>query len=108
MGDEVANSITNLPIAIGNVVKDLENIDLIIPNRLLLARNNNRCLVGSIVISEDVRKIVQRNTDIYEAWFKAWLISYVPSLMIQPKWFRSDRNPKQGDVILFLKSEFMI
>ena len=25
--------------------------------------------------------------------------------MVQPKWFKSDRHPKVGDVILFLKSE---
>ena len=25
--------------------------------------------------------------------------------MLQPKWFKSDENPKIGDVILFLKSE---
>ena len=41
----------------------------------------------------------------YEAWFKAWLISYVPSLMFQPKWFQSDKDPKVGDIVLFLKSD---
>ena len=105
LGDQVANSINNLPIAIGNVTKDLENIDLLTPNRLLLARNNNRCPVGSIVVSEDVGKIIQHNNKIFEAWFRSWLISYVPDLMVQPKWFKSDRDPKKGDIVLFLKSD---
>ena len=34
-----------------------------------------------------------------------WLISYVPTLMMQPKWFRSDKDPKMGDIILFLRSD---
>ena len=104
LGDQIANSINNLPIASRNVTKDLENIDLT-PNRLLLARNNDRCPTGPIIVTEDIGKIIQNNNKVFEAWFKSWLISYVPTLMIQPKWFNSDRDPKKGDVILFLKSD---
>ncbi len=49
--------------------------------------------------------MLDQNNDLYEAWFKTWLVSYVPTLMFQPKWYKSDRDPKIGDVILFLKSE---
>ena len=101
----MANSINNLPIAIGNVSSGLESIDLITPNRLLLARNNDRCPVGTLSVSEDYKKLIQKNNDLFRVWFKAWLISYVPTLMLQPKWFRSDVDPKVGDVVLFLKSE---
>ena len=103
--DQVANSINNLPIGIGNVTKDLENIDLVTPNRLLLARNNDRCPVGTLSVSEDPSKIIQKNNEFFLVWFKAWLISYVPSFMFQPKWFQSDRDPNVGDVVLFLKSD---
>ena len=96
LGDQVANSINNLPIALGKVIKDLENIDLITPNQLLLARNNNRCPVGKLSVTEDVRNIIQRNNDVFSVWFRAWLTSYVPTSMMQPKWFRSDRNLKKG------------
>ena len=105
LGDQVANSLNNMPIAIGNVTKDLENLALLTPNRLLLARNNNRCPAGPVTVSEDIGKMIKQNSSILETWFKAWLISYVPTLMFQPKWFQSDRDPKVGDVILFLKSE---
>ena len=37
--------------------------------------------------------------------FKGWLISYVPTLMMQPKWFRSDKDTKMGDIVLFLRSD---
>ena len=105
LGDQVANSINNLPIAIGNIVQGLENIDILTPNRLMLARNNDRCPIGTLTVTEDIGKIVKRNTDVYNTWFKCWLISYVPTLILQPKWYQSDRDPKIGDVILFLKSE---
>ena len=105
LGDQVANSLNNMPIALGNVVKDLENLDLLTPNRLLLARNNNRCPTGLVTVSQDIGKMIKQNNSILDTWFKAWLISYVPTLMFQPKWFQSDRDPKVGDIILFLKSE---
>ena len=105
LGDTVANSINNLPIAISNETRDLENIDLLTPNRLMLGRNNNRCPVGPVQVTEDIGKIIQRNEMIFSTWFRAWLVSYVPSLIIQPKWFRSDLDPKIGDIVLFLKSE---
>ena len=38
---EISNSIDNLPLAIGNITGDLENLDLITPNRLRLGRNND-------------------------------------------------------------------
>ena len=95
----------DLPIALGEVIKDLENIDLITPNRLLLARNNNRCPVGQLSVTEDVGKMIQRNNDVFSVWFRAWLTSYVPTLVMQPKWFRSDKDLKKGDIVLFLKSD---
>ena len=42
---------------------------------------------------------------IFDQWFKEWLISYVPSLVRQPKWFKSDRNVVVGDVVIFKKSD---
>ena len=105
LGDQVANTLNNLPIGLKSETKDLENIDLLTPNRLLLARNNNRCPVGPLRVTEDVGQIVERNENVFTAWFRAWLISHVPNLMLQPKWFRSNKDPKIGDVILFLKSD---
>ena len=69
VGDQIANSINNLSIALGKVIKDLENIDLITPNRLLLARNNNHYPVGKLSVTEDVGKIIQRNNDVFSVWF---------------------------------------
>ena len=37
----IANKINDLPIGLGNVISDYENIGLITPNRLRLGRNND-------------------------------------------------------------------
>ena len=91
LGDQVVNSVNNQPIAIGNIVEQVENLDILTPNRL-------------IYVTSDPRKIIQANSDIFKTWFECWLISYVPTLIKQPKWFNSDRDIKLGDVIIFLKS----
>ena len=66
LGETVANSINNLPIAVSNETRDLENIDLLTPNRLMLGRNNNRCPVGPVQVTEDIGKIIQRNEKIFK------------------------------------------
>ena len=89
----------------GNKVADLKNLDLLTPNRLLLGRNNSRGPTAPLVLSSDVKKLVQMNREIFTAWFRSWLTSYVPSLIETPKWFKNDRNIAVGDVVLFTKSE---
>ena len=104
----VANSLNNMPLALGNFSKsNLEFMDLITPNRLKLGRNNERSPVGEVVFA-DKEKIIRENQAIFEAWFEVWLLCHVPKLMHQPKWFRSGKDLKEGDVVLFLKQESAI
>ena len=102
---QIANSVNNLPIGSKNRVENLENMDLITPNRLILGRNNERCPNEPLIICPDHKKLIEKNANIFNAWFRAWLVSYVPSLIERPKWHRSDKNMNVGDVVLFLKSE---
>ena len=102
---QISNSINNLPIGLKNVVEDLENLDLITPNRLILGRNNERCPNSPLVLPGNQKELIEKNADIFRAWFKAWLISYVPTIIDRPKWHKSDREVNVGDVVLFLKSE---
>ena len=102
---QIANSVNNLPIGLASYNNDLENLDLITPNRLLLGRNNNRSPTAPLQLSADVKKIIQTNSDIFKVWFSSWLVSYVPLLMKRPKWFVNDRNLTAGDVVLFMKSD---
>ena len=101
----IANSVNNLPLGLGNKVESLENLDLITPNRLLLGRNNHRSPTSTLTVTDDHSKILASNERIFKAWFKAWLVSYVPELIKMTKWFKSDEQIKVGDVVLFTKSD---
>ena len=105
VGAQISNSINDLPIALGSWTADLENIDIITPNRLRLGRNNERSPLGPLTVTSQPDKFIKCNTDIFNAWFEGWLISCVPKLMHQPKWFKTDYDLKEGDIILFLKQE---
>ena len=102
---QVSNNINNMPIGLGNKVDMLENLDILSPNRLILGRNNNRSPAAPLQIVPDLRMIIENNNRIFGVWFKEWLVSYVPTLVEQPKWFVTERNIAIGDVVLFLKSE---
>ena len=58
-----------------------------------------------MLVTSDVGKFMAENERIFNAWFETWLISYVPTLMNHPKWFKDDTDISVGDVILFLKEE---
>jgi hypothetical protein len=105
LGDQIANGINNQPIALGSETMGLEHLDILTPNRLLLARNNSRCPVGAVETTDDPGRIIASNNKLFHTWFKCWLTSCVPKLMDHPKWFDSSRDCKIGDVILFLKSD---
>ena len=105
LGDQIANSVNNLPVATVNMSVDLENLDILTPSRLLLGGNNHKSPSGPLLVTKDHKKILKANTDIFTVWFQSWIISYVPKLMEHPKWFRSDLDLKVGDIVLFLKTE---
>ena len=102
---QISNSINDLPLALPYTSSDLEYLDLITPNRLRLGRNNERSPCGALTVSNDPLKFAKVNTDIFNLWFEAWLVSHVPKLMNQPKWYDSDHDLKPGDIVLFLKNE---
>ena len=101
---EIANSINDLPISLGNYVSDFETMDLITPNRLKLGRNNERSPVGPFELTNDSSRIIKANSLIFQSWFDNWLVNHVPKLIDQPKWFKSDTDIQVGDVVLFLKN----
>ena len=56
-------------------------------------------------LSCDLRRIVESNREVFDCWFREWLVSYVPSMILQPKWFETERSVRVGDVVLFRKSD---
>ena len=101
----ISNSVNNLPLALGNKVSNFESMDLITPNRLLLGRNNERSPSGDMIITTQPDKVLEDNNRVFQSWFENWLVSCVPNLIYQPKWFDTDHHLKPGDIVLFTKSE---
>ena len=88
-----------------NATADLDDLDLLTPNRLKLGRNNQRSPVGPMWVTGKPDKFITSNKDIFNVWFETWLINCVPQLTLQTKWFQSDRDISNGDLVLFLKKE---
>ena len=78
---------------------------MITPNRLRLGRINNRSPIGPLELTGKIERILQLKTDVFQSWWEAWLVSALPKLIPQPKWFKSDVDLKRGDVVLFNKAE---
>ena len=102
---EVTNAINDMPIGYNNYSSDLESLDLLTPNRLKLGRNNNRSPVGPLYVTGKCDRFIRDNERIFNSWFNSWLISYVPSLMRQQKWFTDDKMLAVGDIVVFHKKE---
>ena len=105
IGSQIANCVNNMPLALGNFVTDFDVIDILTPNRLLLGRNNDRSPDGPLRMSTKPDKFIKCNNQIFDAWFEAWLLSHIPVLMDQPKWYRTSHNLQIDDVVLFIKRE---
>ena len=77
------------------------------PNRLKLARNNERSPEGCVTVAHP-DKVLEENERVFNAWLELWLSIHVPQLIDQPKWFKSDESLKPGDIVLFLKEDSAI
>ena len=102
---EIANTINDSPLALGNITSQFENIDLQTPNRLCLGRNNDRSPIGPMMVTNNPEKFLFTNEKLFNTWFECWLISHVPKLMHHPKWFQTDKDVKVGGIVLFSKQE---
>ena len=61
LGAQIANTINDLQLGLGNIVSELENLDLITPNRLKLGRNNDWSPVGPTLVSNNLDKFMKLN-----------------------------------------------
>ena len=102
---QISNSINDMPLGYSSYSNDLESIGLITPNRLKLGRNNDRSPAEPLYVTGKCNKFLRENQKIFQSWFEHWLISYIPKLVNQPKWFRSDVELSVGDIVLFLKTD---
>ena len=64
---EAANTINNMPVAIGNETEDLENFDLITPNRLRMGFNNDRSPVGPLEVTDKLEKLMRLKVEVFQS-----------------------------------------
>ena len=100
----ICNCLNNMPICLGPGFKDLVELDLLTPNRLILGRNNRRALSGPCTV-DSPSKMLESVEAVYKVWWQVWqefkLIDFVAK---PPKWFRSSANLEVGDIVIFTKN----
>ena len=75
------------------------------PNMLKMGRTNQCTLDGPIRLAKGSRELIDRVESLYEAWFKVWQDTVVPKLLFQPKWYDSDKDLLEGDLVYFQKQD---
>ena len=103
----VESQYNNLPLGYhyGRSADNSPLLRIITPNFLRVGRSNKRSLDGPIKLPANRMEILARVEETYECWFRIWRETYVPKLMFKQKWFNSDRELKEGDLVYFRKKE---
>ena len=103
----VENQYNNLPLGY-HYDRDADNsplLKMLTPNMLRVGKINKRAMDGPIRMPKDRMEILARVVETFDSWFKIWAEAMVPKLMFQPKWFRTEKELKPGDLVYFPRSE---
>jgi hypothetical protein len=99
----VSNEINNFPICQASGFKDLSELDILTPNRLLLGRNNRRSMSGPCTVDSKSRMLESLEV-VFQTWWGLWNdIRLADFVSKPPKWFRSSPNLEVGDIVVFTK-----
>ena len=101
----VENNYNSLPIGY-SYDKSLSNtplLKIITPNFFKLGRNNDRALEGPIELPHHGAELLDKVNETYKGMFKLWADVYVPKLIYQPKWYKDDKDLKEGDLVYMQK-----
>ena len=101
----VENTYNNAPLGY-SYGRDVDNgsiLKTISPNMMRVGRNNERVLEGNFRFPVGGYEMVEKVEKLYQTWFKLWKEAVVPRLIRQPKWFKSDKHLKAGDLVYFEK-----
>ena len=101
----VENLYNSLPIGY-SFDKSLSNtplLKLITPNFFKMGRSNARALEGPIHVPNGT-EMVKKVSETYQGLFKLWADVYVPKLIFAPKWYKDDKDLKEGDLVYMKKS----
>ena len=97
------NELNSLPVCLGNRYRDLENLDVITPARLLMGRNNQRA-AGQLPQGPRPTRIARQIAEIEAAWWQIWasqkIADFVPKAA---KWEHGNPDIQVGDIVVFVK-----
>ena len=101
------NTYNNLPIGYSYARSEdnTELLKILTPNMLRVGRINSRAIQGPIRLPVSKRELLEHVDNLYSAWFKVFKDTVVPRLVHQPKWFKVDKDLKEGDIVYFQKRE---
>ena len=91
VGETHGHKTDEMNSGVGTVLRYTQNIAYVLGGRELVKKYR--------------KNSIQSNCDIFQAWFESWIVSLVPTLIQQPKWFKLDEDVRTGDIILFLQPD---
>ena len=101
------NAFNNLPLgySYGRCQDNTELLKILTPNMLRVGRINSRALQGPIRLPVNKKELMEQVELTYQGWFKVFKENVVPRLIHQPKWFKKEKDLKEGDLVYFQKKE---
>ena len=101
----VANFINNLPMArLSGATNSTREIDILTRNRLLLGRNNYRSPDGDFFVPGQPAQRLDQIKEI-NGFFYRKLMENISEFIDYPKWYDSDKDVEEGDVVIFMSEE---
>jgi hypothetical protein len=99
----VSNDLNNMPVCVGANFKDLSELDILTPNRLILGRNNCRSMSSPCTVDCKSR-MLEGIENVFQAWWQVWNYTKLSDFVLKPlKWFQSSPNLEVGDIVVFCK-----
>ena len=105
----IENDLNNTPLGLcyGRSQTNTPLLKLLSPNLMRMGRINSRNPIGPFRLPSGPKSMMERVETCYKLWYREYqdtmLLKYL--LELQPKWFKSDRDTKVGDVVYFRKKD---
>ena len=80
-------------------------LKIIYPNMLKMGHENQRQIEGPIRLTKGTRELFDKMEKMYKSWFIVWRDTVVPKIMFQPKWYNSNKELQEGELVYFQKKE---